>query len=152
MVALTGTDAAATPARAGRQLVRRILPAHASAIRVRSIVILSTWTEGDSLLRDYAHREWAGLLRDLYHRRWQRFFEYLEAELAGGGQPPDLFALESAWVEGTDPDGVAFPDGSVGDPVDVAAEVLAKYTGPVPTCGGQESPPDRRIRPGSPPS
>lgn len=104
-------------------------------------MILTTWTEDDSLLRDYAYREWAGLLRDLYHRRWQRFFEHLAAELAGGaGAPPDIFALESSWVNATDPDATAFPIEPVGDPIAIAAEVFAKHTGPEPSCEGASGP------------
>ncbi len=91
--------------------------------------ILTTWTDGDSLLHDYAHREWAGLLGDLYRRRWERFFAYVGAQLAGReAMPPDFAALEREWVNERDPNAAQFPTVPSSDPLAIAAEVFATYT------------------------
>ena len=110
-------------------------PAEQDALERDARTILTTWTEGDSLLHDYAHREWAGLLGSLYYTRWQRYFDYLAGQLAGAaGAPPSFFAIESAWVNDTDPSGTTFSAVPAGSSTDVGAELFAKYTAAAPVC------------------
>jgi alpha-N-acetylglucosaminidase len=90
--------------------------------------LLTSWSEEESILRDYAHREWAGLLGDYYHGRWKLYFDYLTKQLDGGSaDPPDFFAYESAWTEETDPDGASYASASVGDSIAVAQELYERY-------------------------
>ncbi len=92
--------------------------------------LLTSWSEDESVLRDYAHREWAGLLGDYYHGRWKLYFDYLEAELDGGSaEPPDFFAYESTWTRKTDPDATVYRAEPIGDSVAVAEELFEKYAG-----------------------
>jgi len=111
------------------------------ALEVDARQILTTWTDGDSLLHDYAYREWAGLLGDLYRRRWERFFDDVGAQLGGAeASTPDFAALEKAWVKETDPEAARFPTLPSGDPLAIAAELLGKYTGSASaTCPGLSS-------------
>jgi len=103
--------------------------AEADALEHNARMILTTWSEDDSVLRDYAHREWAGLLGDYYYRRWRAFFDALVA----GRADPDFFAIESAWVREADPDGSAYPVEPHGDAVDVAVELYQKYVILIPS-------------------
>jgi alpha-N-acetylglucosaminidase len=92
--------------------------------------LLTSWSEEESILRDYAHREWAGLLGDYYHGRWELYFDSLTAELDGGSAvPPDFFAYESAWTRETDPDGTSYASAPVGDSITVAEELYERYVG-----------------------
>lgn len=60
---------------------------------------ITTWTDYDSKLHDYAHKEWGGLIRDLYLPRWEAWFNYKLALLKGEKvEKPDYFNLEQAWV------------------------------------------------------
>jgi alpha-N-acetylglucosaminidase len=93
--------------------------------------LLTTWTEEDSVLHDYAHREWAGLLGDYYHGRWKLYFDYLADELGGGSStPPDLFEYESAWTEQTDPSAEDYATAPSGDAVAISAELFDEYALP----------------------
>jgi alpha-N-acetylglucosaminidase len=104
-------------------------PAEQDALEGDPRKILTTWTDGDSLLHDYAHREWAGLLGDLYRRRWERFFDWVGAQLDGTeAVPPDFAALEAAWVNERDPEATRFPTAPSGDPLAIAGELLVKHT------------------------
>jgi alpha-N-acetylglucosaminidase len=106
-------------------------PAEQDALERDARMILTTWLERDSLLHDYAHREWAGLLRDFYYVRWKRYFDYLAGQLRGEvAAPPDFFAIEAQWVDQTDPGGTTFPTVPIGDPTAVSEEVFARYAGP----------------------
>jgi alpha-N-acetylglucosaminidase len=90
--------------------------------------LLTSWSEEESILRDYAHREWAGLLGDYYHSRWELYFDYLTEQLHGGSaEPPDFFAYESAWTRETDPDGGSYVSAPVGDSITVAQELYERY-------------------------
>jgi len=92
--------------------------------------LLTSWSEEESILRDYAHREWAGLLGDYYHGRWELYFDYLTEQLDGGSaEPPDFFAYESAWTRETDPDGASYASAPFGDSITVAQELYERYVG-----------------------
>jgi len=93
--------------------------------------LLTSWSEEESILRDYAHREWAGLVGNYYHGRWQLYFDYLTDQLDGGiAEPPDFFAYESAWTRATDPDGTDYRSAPVGDSIAIAQELYERYSAP----------------------
>ncbi|MBW2189206.1 MAG: alpha-N-acetylglucosaminidase [Deltaproteobacteria bacterium] len=93
--------------------------------------LLTTWSEDESGLREYAHREWAGLVGDYYHGRWKLYFEHLTDQLAGGSSsPPDFFAYESAWTRQTDPLAEDYPAAASGDSVAIAVELFERYVTP----------------------
>lgn len=90
--------------------------------------LLTSWSEAESILRDYAHREWAGLVGDYYYGRWKLYFDYLDATLNGEAvDPPDFFAYESGWAAETDPEGRDYPTAPTGDSLDIATELFDKY-------------------------
>jgi len=90
--------------------------------------LLTTWSEGESSLRDYAHREWAGLVGSYYHDRWQLYFTHLRRQLAGeGSMPPDFFAYESGWAAATDPAAVRYATTPSGDPLQISRELFESY-------------------------
>lgn len=62
-------------------------------------MLVTTWTEKKSPVRDYAHKEWGGILRDFYLPRWELYVAYLQKTLNGEVVPaPDFYPLEVAWV------------------------------------------------------
>lgn len=88
---------------------------------------ITTW--GDRMaanrgkLHDYSHREWNGILADFYYPRWQKYFEWrLENWNAENPEPLDFFAIEEPWTRRHNP----YPSHAEGDPVKVAAHVLAE--------------------------
>ena len=44
-------------------------------------MLIGTWTETFSPVRDYAHKEWGGLLKDYYLPRWTTHIAYLKGTL-----------------------------------------------------------------------
>jgi alpha-N-acetylglucosaminidase len=90
--------------------------------------LLTTWTEGESFLRDYGHREWASLVGDYYHGRWQLYFDYLTDQLDGASSaPPGFPAYESAWTRQTDPPAGGYPTTPTGDSVAISTELFDIY-------------------------
>lgn len=62
-------------------------------------MLLTTWSDTKSELRDYAHREWSGLLRDYYLPRWKLFFYHLKNVIGQGRMPdPEYYPMERAWT------------------------------------------------------
>ena len=62
-------------------------------------MLIGTWTETLSPVRDYAHKEWGGLLKDYYLPRWTNYIAYLKGTLEGRSLTvPDSFQAEKAWV------------------------------------------------------
>lgn len=56
---------------------------------------ITTWTNHDSKLHDYALKEWSGLMRDMYLPRWEAWVDYKLALLRGEtAQEPDYFQIE----------------------------------------------------------
>jgi len=93
--------------------------------------LLTTWTEGESFLRDYGHREWASLLGDYYHGRWKLYFDHLTDLLDGGSSaPPNFHGYESAWTRETDPPAGDYPATPNGDSVTISAELYDTYAVP----------------------
>ena len=99
--------------------------------------LITTWSDGDMLLNDYAARTWAGLTSTLYKVRWQMFFEAVDAALDEGAEFDEdrynafsdrVTALEKDWWDsciGT------FPPEPVGDSRKIAAELFEKYSGTI---------------------
>ena len=48
--------------------------------------ILTTWSDKDMLLNDYASRTWNGLTKSFYGERWRMFFDAVDAALDAGGK------------------------------------------------------------------
>ena len=61
--------------------------------------LIGTWSDRNTELRDYAHREWGGMLRDYYYPRWKDYLDYLSACLNGNDvKAPDSFPAEREWI------------------------------------------------------
>lgn len=91
--------------------------------------IITLWGGRDSLLHEYAQRQWAGLIQGFYRERWKMFLDRLQASVRDS-QPfdgeqfeRDVRVWEEAWTHATD----EFPAKPMGDPVEVAREVWSKY-------------------------
>ncbi|MCP9612777.1 alpha-N-acetylglucosaminidase [Coprobacter tertius] len=60
---------------------------------------ITTWTDTDTDLHDYANKEWSGLLTDFYLPRWEAYVTYKTGLLYGGKMPyPDYSKMEQEWV------------------------------------------------------
>lgn len=61
--------------------------------------LIGTWSDRNTELRDYAHREWGGMLRDYYYPRWKNYLDYLSGCLQGNEpKAPDSFPAEREWI------------------------------------------------------
>lgn len=61
--------------------------------------LITTWTDTDSDLHDYANKEWSGLLIDFYLPRWEAYVTYKTGLLFGKKLPyPDYSKMEQEWV------------------------------------------------------
>lgn len=90
---------------------------------------VTLWGNRESMLRDYARKEWSGLMRAHYLPRWQAFFAELRACLAEG-RPFDEPAFhsaqrtrEEAWSRGHD----AYPHEPSGDSLSVVRRLVVAY-------------------------
>ena len=106
--------------------------------------IITLWGPRDSLLHEYAAKQWSGMLAGFYLPRWQMFLKRLDASLAEG-KPLDAAANENAlrdweaqWTHRTD----CYPSAPRGDSVAVSRRLWEKYGG----CFDQE-PPGKDARP-----
>ena len=91
--------------------------------------MITLWGPRDSILHEYARKQWSGMLSDFYLPRWELFFKRLDESLAAG-EPFDGEAFENeirdwevAWTHRTDP----FPTEPRGDSVETARRLWAKY-------------------------
>jgi len=91
--------------------------------------LITLWGPRDSILHEYAQRQWSGLVGGFYLPRWERFVERLDESLAAE-RPFDAEAFEQEirdweveWTHGTEP----YAAEPRGDPVAVARELMAKY-------------------------
>ena len=61
--------------------------------------LVTSWTDTDSDLHDYANKEWSGLLIDFYLPRWEAYVTYKTSLLYGKKLPyPDYSKMEQEWV------------------------------------------------------
>lgn len=89
--------------------------------------IITVWVNRPNRrLRDYANRSWQGLLGDYYHDRWRRYFETLNAALAGGHDPEtiDWFEEGDAWCRKRN----TFPVKASGDAWEMACTIWETMT------------------------
>jgi len=71
--------------------------------------MVTLWGPRDSVLHEYARKQWSGLLGGFYLPRWKMFFDRLDESLAAG-KPFDTDAFEAEvldwevdWTHGTEP-------------------------------------------------
>jgi alpha-N-acetylglucosaminidase len=90
---------------------------------------ITLWGPPDSMLHGYAQKQWSGMMDGFCAARWRRFAEALDAALAAG-KPFDAAAFEAdirrweyRWTHGAE----AYPAEPAGDPVAIAARLLATY-------------------------
>lgn len=63
-------------------------------------LLVGTWSDKNTSLRDYGHKEWGGMLRDYYYPRWKTYVSYLQNKLEGKDvKEPDFYPDEKKWVE-----------------------------------------------------
>ena len=95
--------------------------------------LITTWSDADMLLNDYASRTWNGLTETFYKTRWEKFFAAVDACLDEGAEWDDAryqafsddgTAFEKKWWDERMGE---FPAEPVGDSREVAAELLEKY-------------------------
>ena len=95
--------------------------------------LLTTWSDRDQLLNDYACRTWNGLTGTFYKVRWEKFFAAVNAALDEGAEwdeehyqaySDDVTAFEKRWW--TERIG-EFPAEPSGDSKAVASEIFARY-------------------------
>lgn len=62
--------------------------------------LIGTWSDRNTSLRDYGHKEWGGMLRDFYYPRWKKYISYLQDKLDGKElKEPEFYPEEREWVE-----------------------------------------------------
>jgi alpha-N-acetylglucosaminidase len=61
--------------------------------------LLTTWTDRESDVVDYANRQWSGMVDSYYLARWQTWFDALQSALASGKEI-DVGATRSRIMEG----------------------------------------------------
>jgi alpha-N-acetylglucosaminidase len=91
--------------------------------------LITLWGPRDSILHEYAARQWSGMFRGFYGRRWQRFIERERAALASN-RPFDAAAFEAdirAWEERWTHLTESYATAPTGDPVATAWRLLVKH-------------------------
>lgn len=90
---------------------------------------ITLWGDENSVLNDYACKQWAGLLHDFYKPRWKQFFEYV-IPLMENDKEVNLKVFESkikswewSWVQKTN----SYNDMPSGDPVGFSKQMYRKY-------------------------
>jgi hypothetical protein len=99
---------------------------------------ITLWGPRDSVLHEYAHKQWSGMLRGFYGQRWKQFVDRLDAALAAG-RPLDTEKFEKdirQWEEQWTHQGASTATGTpmpqvrsepCGDPVAIARRLWEKY-------------------------
>ena len=87
---------------------------------------MTLWGPADSILHDYARKNWAGLISTFYIPRWEKFFARLTenwgATLDAAGFEQEIRAGEDEWTHST-----ALPSAPQGDTIEVARSLYEKY-------------------------
>lgn len=95
--------------------------------------LLTTWSDSDMQLNDYASRTWNGLTGTMYRVRWEMFFKAVEACLSAGEKWDDahyalyhkeVTAFEKSWWADLNGE---FPATPQGNSKEVTAELIEKY-------------------------
>ncbi len=90
---------------------------------------ITLWGPRDSVLHDYAAKQWSGLIDGFYLPRWAQFIQALR-EAVEADQAFDPEAYEERirdWEERWTHDTETYPGRPVGDPVATARRMLGKY-------------------------
>ncbi|MFA5262773.1 MAG: alpha-N-acetylglucosaminidase [Opitutaceae bacterium] len=90
----------------------------------------TTWNAKETVVVDYANRQWAGLVGTFYLARWQTWLDALQAALKSG-KPVDVEATRAriadadhAWTRQRD----AYPVEPRGDTVEISQRLIKKYS------------------------
>ena len=95
--------------------------------------IITTWSDKDMGLNDYASRSWAGMVRTFYGKRWRMFFSAVEAAVKAhqsfdkahyNSYKDRVCTFEKYWWEGCEGNFKAVP---AGDSKTIVKEIFAKY-------------------------
>ena len=95
--------------------------------------IITTWSDKNMGLNDYAYRSWAGMVKTFYGERWRMFFKAVEAALKArqhfdkahyDSYKDRVCTFEKYWWEGCVGNFKTVP---TGDSKTVVREILAKY-------------------------
>lgn len=92
--------------------------------------IITTWSDADMTLNDYAGREWNGQLATYSRQRWESFFDAASSGLASGDAEwygrwlKEVKAFERAWGEELRGQFASEPSG---DPIPTVQELYAKW-------------------------
>jgi len=92
--------------------------------------ILTTWSDADMVLNDYAARTWSGLTGSLYKDRWNLFFDSADKALGEGSSfdealyHKEVTAMEKKWWDECVGQYPAVPQG---DSKSIAKELYEKY-------------------------
>ncbi|HSW45424.1 MAG TPA: alpha-N-acetylglucosaminidase TIM-barrel domain-containing protein [Phycisphaerae bacterium] len=90
---------------------------------------ITLWGPRDSILHEYARKQWSGMLTGFYMPRWEMFLNRLRNALADKQEfdadafERDVRAWEEKWTHGTE----EYPTAPTGDPVAVARKLWYKY-------------------------
>ncbi|QKJ30631.1 alpha-N-acetylglucosaminidase [Mucilaginibacter mali] len=90
---------------------------------------ITLWGDKNSVLNDYACKQWAGMLSGFYKPRWQQFFAYADKSLADGKALDEktfqaqIKDWEWTWVNKRD----IYTTTPKGDEIVVAKEMYKKY-------------------------
>ena len=90
-------------------------------------LLISTWNEERSILRDYAWKEWNGMIKNYYLPRWEMYIMYLRKKLKGEKTTGfDTFPFEHKWaMQYLKNDNYLYEPS--GDPVSAAQKVFSKW-------------------------
>jgi alpha-N-acetylglucosaminidase len=87
---------------------------------------VTLWGPADSILHDYARKNWAGLISTFYVPRWEKFFARLDetwsATFDAAGFEQEIRAWEDEWTHTT-----GLPPTPAGDTIEVARSLYEKY-------------------------
>lgn len=95
--------------------------------------IITTWSDKNMGLNDYACRTWAGMVRTFYGKRWRMFFNAVEAAVKArqpfgkahySSYKDRVCTYEKYWWEGCEGNFKAQP---TGDSKTIVKEIVAKY-------------------------
>jgi alpha-N-acetylglucosaminidase len=91
--------------------------------------LITLWGPRDSVLHEYAQRQWSGMFNGFYGQRWRMFIDRQRAALAkhepfdAARFEADVRAWEEKWTHQTEP----YPTKPHGNSVNIARRLLAKY-------------------------
>lgn len=109
-------------------------PAEADYFETNARNLLTTWSDADMTLNDYASRTWGGMVKTFYKVRWTMFFEAVNKALDEGSEFDEehfteyrkaVTAYEKEWWNNRL---YEFSSTPVGDAKEVAMRIFDKYS------------------------